>query len=229
MINTNKIPLSKLRNGNKILNQFIKQFKTNHFFDDSKDDFKECLVGFHTNLEYSNTLLNIIKKVDVGHYNRKIVWDINSSNIFDEAVRFVLWYNKWCKRSIRDAVKKGVKDGSIYIEEQARQLAKSFLSDEVEDFVVTLHISNYLPKRMKYLYREERFDHPFFDGKVRSIIFEDVYGRVWSKSTGTIRAGSKTCLLNRSEEHTSELQSLVKISYAVFCLKKWKWGAVLVV
>src|SRR3546814_10032691 len=26
--------------------------------------------------------------------------------------------------------------------------------------------------------------------------------------------------LNRSEEHTSELQSLMRISYAVFCLKK---------
>src|SRR3546814_5840856 len=28
--------------------------------------------------------------------------------------------------------------------------------------------------------------------------------------------------LNRSEEHTSELQSLMRISYAVFCLKKNK-------
>src|SRR3546814_8246524 len=28
--------------------------------------------------------------------------------------------------------------------------------------------------------------------------------------------------LNRSEEHTSELQSLMRISYAVFCLKKQK-------
>src|SRR3546814_10684229 len=27
---------------------------------------------------------------------------------------------------------------------------------------------------------------------------------------------------NRSEEHTSELQSLIRISYAVFCLKKKK-------
>src|SRR3546814_4918624 len=27
-------------------------------------------------------------------------------------------------------------------------------------------------------------------------------------------------LKNRSEEHTSELQSLMRISYAVFCLKK---------
>src|SRR3546814_4343598 len=30
------------------------------------------------------------------------------------------------------------------------------------------------------------------------------------------------CNLRRSEEHTSELQSLMRISYAVFCLKKKK-------
>src|SRR3546814_5231035 len=29
-------------------------------------------------------------------------------------------------------------------------------------------------------------------------------------------------LIDRSEEHTSELQSLMRISYAVFCLKKKK-------
>src|SRR3546814_4288051 len=33
-------------------------------------------------------------------------------------------------------------------------------------------------------------------------------------------AGEKCFLLERSEEHTSELQSLMRISYAVFCLKK---------
>src|SRR3546814_5273392 len=31
-----------------------------------------------------------------------------------------------------------------------------------------------------------------------------------------------TIVSNRSEEHTSELQSLMRISYAVFCLKKKK-------
>src|SRR3546814_4070587 len=43
------------------------------------------------------------------------------------------------------------------------------------------------------------------------------------------RAGKRTLLivdegqnLARSEEHTSELQSLMRISYAVFCLKKKK-------
>src|SRR3546814_10863181 len=35
-----------------------------------------------------------------------------------------------------------------------------------------------------------------------------------------ITKGSK--ILVRSEEHTSELQSLMRISYAVFCLKKQK-------
>src|SRR3546814_7566842 len=31
------------------------------------------------------------------------------------------------------------------------------------------------------------------------------------------------CAASRSEEHTSELQSLMRISYAVFCLKKKKY------
>src|SRR3546814_10862576 len=37
---------------------------------------------------------------------------------------------------------------------------------------------------------------------------------VWSSISGG--------LVTRSEEHTSELQSLMRISYAVFCLKKKK-------
>src|SRR3546814_4614634 len=32
---------------------------------------------------------------------------------------------------------------------------------------------------------------------------------------------------SRSEEHTSELQSLMRISYAVFCLKKKRYSSVL--
>src|SRR3546814_6074864 len=32
----------------------------------------------------------------------------------------------------------------------------------------------------------------------------------------------QSCTVRRSEEHTSELQSLMRISYAVFCLKKKK-------
>src|SRR3546814_1087452 len=46
----------------------------------------------------------------------------------------------------------------------------------------------------------------------------------WSASL-TARAGSiasDASIGARSEEHTSELQSLMRISYAVFCLKKKK-------
>src|SRR3546814_1075073 len=42
-------------------------------------------------------------------------------------------------------------------------------------------------------------------------------GTTWSKRTLKPWATKK-----RSEEHTSELQSLMRISYAVFCLKKKK-------
>src|SRR3546814_2869437 len=35
-------------------------------------------------------------------------------------------------------------------------------------------------------------------------------------------SAGRGCLDARSEEHTSELQSLMRISYAVFCLKKKK-------
>src|SRR3546814_1627501 len=48
-------------------------------------------------------------------------------------------------------------------------------------------------------------------------------GICWS-SNSTIPACSRQVgtALTRSEEHTSELQSLMRISYAVFCLKKKK-------
>src|SRR3546814_6813371 len=36
----------------------------------------------------------------------------------------------------------------------------------------------------------------------------------------TIMQGPDVKVVSRSEEHTSELQSLMRISYAVFCLKK---------
>src|SRR3546814_6218591 len=40
--------------------------------------------------------------------------------------------------------------------------------------------------------------------------------------TATTAITSSATAHNRSEEHTSELQSLMRISYAVFCLKKNK-------
>src|SRR3546814_9487692 len=53
----------------------------------------------------------------------------------------------------------------------------------------------------------------------------------WSRANGKRRHGHGHAMVvvgmdqgrfSRSEEHTSELQSLMRISYAVFCLKKKK-------
>src|SRR3546814_9216530 len=44
--------------------------------------------------------------------------------------------------------------------------------------------------------------------------------QVGSRNSNTWRISSGRSSKNRSEEHTSELQSLMRISYAVFCLKK---------
>src|SRR3546814_5611638 len=41
---------------------------------------------------------------------------------------------------------------------------------------------------------------------------------------GTSWSTESSRMASRSEEHTSELQSLMRISYAVFCLKKKKYN-----
>src|SRR3546814_19501562 len=43
-----------------------------------------------------------------------------------------------------------------------------------------------------------------------------------ARSTGGQGGAGDQAAAGRSEEHTSELQSLMRISYAVFCLKKKK-------
>src|SRR3546814_10555758 len=54
-------------------------------------------------------------------------------------------------------------------------------------------------------------------GKKVELIVEDTSGVPEKGVTAFERLASKE---ERSEEHTSELQSLMRISYAVFCLKK---------
>src|SRR3546814_1315366 len=63
----------------------------------------------------------------------------------------------------------------------------------------------------------------------RSLYFEEV--RRWLSKMGAIFCSRSATVKRRrhiarsrarSEEHTSELQSLMRISYAVFCLKKKK-------
>src|SRR3546814_1579756 len=44
----------------------------------------------------------------------------------------------------------------------------------------------------------------------------------WMQPSENMKPRARATTPGRSEEHTSELQSLMRISYAVFCLKKKK-------
>src|SRR3546814_5778623 len=50
----------------------------------------------------------------------------------------------------------------------------------------------------------------------------DSVGRAGALIENALSRAVRTGKLGRSEEHTSELQSLMRTSYAVFCLKKKK-------
>src|SRR3546814_8206096 len=55
----------------------------------------------------------------------------------------------------------------------------------------------------------------------------DVWGADHGGYVKRMKAAVKALSNGRSEEHTSELQSLMRISYAVFCLKKKKTDSTL--
>src|SRR3546814_10278514 len=54
------------------------------------------------------------------------------------------------------------------------------------------------------------------------ILLQGPYSERYEETAALARPdpGIRECPRPRSEEHTSELQSLMRISYAVFCLKK---------
>src|SRR3546814_3703978 len=67
-----------------------------------------------------------------------------------------------------------------------------------------------------------------FTGKLQAIalVHPGIHlARVQAKRNGCVEAEGRILaivIIRRSEEHTSELQSLMRISYAVLCLKKKK-------
>src|SRR3546814_6347606 len=82
------------------------------------------------------------------------------------------------------------------------------LSDAVEDVQVPTETVTEV-KRGKKVQVERKFMPGYVLAKL--VLTDDVYHLV--KNTPKVTGF-------RSEEHTSELQSLMRISYAVFCLKK---------
>src|SRR3546814_3665597 len=75
--------------------------------------------------------------------------------------------------------------------------------------------------RLKPLLPDSGIWRPGFPGAARDRGQSTVGGSPPTMTTSAGRRANRPTL-TRSEEHTSELQSLMRISYAVFCLKKKK-------
>src|SRR3546814_9550406 len=69
-------------------------------------------------------------------------------------------------------------------------------------------------------YRSTGFSNCFVAASLAKSVPFISFGEVLIWPSPAFQAGQHRC--TRSEEHTSELQSLMRISYAVFCLKKKK-------
>src|SRR3546814_7688449 len=73
------------------------------------------------------------------------------------------------------------------------------------------------PSSAKPLYRIDECPDLMADGCVGDEQGNLVFLSIWARDTAVQEFLAR---LTRSEEHTSELQSLMRISYSVFCLKK---------
>src|SRR3546814_3442391 len=90
-----------------------------------------------------------------------------------------------------------------------------------------LHTRNiqhiYAPPQALHLFHEGEFIGPFVYGFDHKLDMETL-SRVYTPNPDKVQPLRFFCggdpYSFRSEEHTSELQSLMRISYAVFCLKK---------
>src|SRR3546814_8851296 len=94
--------------------------------------------------------------------------------------------------------------------------APAALADDDGDLALVVELLRLAGREHRLLVRRLRIGEAGEDGRVlglRMAAFQPVRLVVQADAEDFLRVG------NRSEEHTSELQSLMRISYAVFCLK----------
>src|SRR3546814_2853705 len=99
-----------------------------------------------------------------------------------------------------------------------------FRSDEIENDITGATPASFEPtidyvvtKISRFAFEKLKGAEPLLSTAMKSVGEVMAIGRNIHESMQTALRG-----LERSEEHTSELQSLMRISYAVFCLKKKK-------
>src|SRR3546814_6854869 len=94
-----------------------------------------------------------------------------------------------------------------------------YISNDKEYVRVLTNILGFVPKNLS-LYKLA-FRHKSAGNQVKKG-FKDSNERLEFLGDAILGAVVAELLFKRSEEHTSELQSLMRTSYAVFCLKKNK-------
>src|SRR3546814_6697861 len=80
----------------------------------------------------------------------------------------------------------------------------------------------WLLEEMGQSYSREDYGRQFGNTADAAYLALNPSGKVPTLVDGDVVVWESNSILRRSEEHTSELQSLMRISYAVFCLKKKK-------
>src|SRR3546814_7271274 len=88
-------------------------------------------------------------------------------------------------------------------------------ADGIPDFVKALDVDHARDGEVMVAWAMNGADLPFLNGYQLRLVVPGHYGTYWIKHLHEINVVDAA----RSEEHTSELQSLLRISYAVFCLK----------
>src|SRR3546814_4216474 len=89
-----------------------------------------------------------------------------------------------------------------------------------EELAFVYHYGDFIYEYSQdYLFSDGLPSRPVRRNAFRNLIDLSDFRTAYSQQLGDVDLQAARCS-HRSEEHTSELQSLMRISYAVFCLKK---------
>jgi hypothetical protein len=99
-------------------------------------------------------------------------------------------------KSIQKEIKNGLKNKTILTETQATTIAKKYISKDEPSYQATIAISDLLPKNVKEIIDSRIYKHPWFTGKITSIVYIDTFGRMWSRTKGVIKKNVKIQFIN---------------------------------
>jgi hypothetical protein len=94
-------------------------------------------------------------------------------------------------------LKKQIRNGSVKNEEDAANVAKKYLKEDAQSYHPTLALVPLLHRKVKKIVAEKKYKHRWFKGKVKYMVYYDVWGRLYSKTTGVIADGIPTQVIRK--------------------------------